>query len=293
MTTEAQALPRLTDFRHHTRLRVRWSELDVQGVVFNGHYLNYMDVAVGEWWRALAMPYASAMAAMGGEFFARKSTVDYLASARMDDVVEVCVRDGRLGNSSMVIEGAMFVSGRLIATSELLYVFADLQTQVPKRIPDAFRAMLQRHRDGHDMVDVQSGSWAQLQAEAAPLRRTVFVDEQGVPEADEWDAADADCLHAVARNGLGQAVGTGRLLPAQGGVAKLGRMAVLKPLRGTGVGAQVLRALEAASQARGDAAVLLSAQVAAQGFYARAGYQPEGEPYDEVGIAHIHMRKAW
>ena len=187
----------------------------------------------------------------------------------------------------------MFVSGRLIATSELLYVFADLQTQVPTRIPDAFRAMLQRHRDGHDMVDVQSGSWAQLQAEAAPLRRTVFVDEQGVPEADEWDAADADCLHAVARNGLGQAVGTGRLLPAQGGVAKLGRMAVLKPLRGTGVGAQVLRALEAASQARGDAAVLLSAQVAAQGFYARAGYLPEGEPYDEVGIAHIHMRKAW
>ena len=293
MTTEPQALPRPADFRLHHRLRVRWSELDVQGVVFNGHYLNYVDVAVGEWWRAMAMPYASAMAHMGGEFFVRKSTLDYLASARMDDVIDVCVREGRVGNSSMLIEAALFVDGRPVTTCELLYVFADLHTQVPVRIPDAFRAMLARWQSGAAMVEVQTGDWAQLQAEAGALRRTVFVDEQGVPESEEWDAADAQCLHAVARNGLGQAVGTGRLLPAQGGVAKLGRMAVLKPLRGTGVGAQVLQALEAASQARGDAAVLLSAQVAAQGFYARAGYVPEGEPYDEVGIANIHMRKTW
>jgi YbgC/YbaW family acyl-CoA thioester hydrolase len=291
MTESATALPRPADFRQHHRLRVRWSELDMQGVVFNGHYLNYMDIAVGEWWRAMAMPYASAMATMGGEFFARKSGVDYLAPAHMDDVIDVCVRDGRLGNSSMVIEGALFVDGRLIATSELLYVFADLQTRVPTRIPDAFRAMLQRFRSGAPMTEVQLGDWAALQAEASALRRTVFVDEQGVPEHEEWDAADADCLHAVAHNGLGQAVATGRLLPAQGGVAKLGRMAVLKPLRGTGVGAQVLQALERGSAARGDAAIELSAQMSALGFYAKAGYVPEGEPYDEVGIAHIHMRK--
>ncbi|ARU05847.1 4-hydroxybenzoyl-CoA thioesterase [Comamonas serinivorans] len=285
------ALPQPADFRLHHRMRVRWSELDMQGVVFNGHYLNFFDVAVGEWWRDMALPYASGMARMGGEFFVRKATVDYLASAQMDDLLDICVRTGRLGNSSMVIDGALFVAGRLIATAELLYVFADVRTKVPARIPDAFRAMLERHAQGGAMTEVTTGSWAELEADAAPLRRTVFVDEQGVPEHEEWDAADAHCLHAVARNGLGQAVATGRLLPAEHGVAKLGRMAVLKPLRGLGLGEQVLQALEAAARARGDTAVLLSAQVGAQGFYARAGYQPEGEPYDEVGIPHVHMRK--
>ena len=60
-------------------------------------------------------------------------------------------------------------------------------------------------------------------------------------------------------------------------MAKLGRMAVLKPLRGTGVGVLVLQALERASQARGDAAIALSAQLSALGFYAKAGYVPEGK----------------
>jgi predicted GNAT family N-acyltransferase len=191
----------------------------------------------------------------------------------------------------MVIEGAIFVDGRLIATAELLYVFADVASMQSKAIPDGFRAMLARHARGEVMVDVAVGDWAGLEAEASPLRRTVFVDEQGVPEHEEWDAADARCLHAVARNGLGQAVATGRLLPAEHGVAKLGRMAVLRPLRGTGVGAHVLAALEQAARQRGDTVVSLSAQVPAQGFYARAGYVPEGEPYDEVGIPHIRMRK--
>lgn len=284
-------LPRPSDFRLHHRLRVRWSELDVQGVVFNGHYLNFFDVAVGEWWRDMAMPYEAGMARLGGEFFVRKATVEYLASAHMDELLDVCVRSGHVGNSSMLVEGAVFVDGRAIATAELLYVFADLQTKQPTRVPDAFRAMLQRHAQGYAMADVAVGSWASLQAEATPLRHSVFVQEQGVPEHEEWDAADAQCLHAVARNGLGQAVATGRLLPAEQGVARLGRMAVLKPLRGVGVGALVLRALEDAARARGDTAVLLSAQRHAQGFYASAGYAPEGDPFDEVGIPHLHMRK--
>lgn len=274
-------------------MRVRWSELDIQGVVFNGHYLNFFDVAVGEWWRDLALPYSAAMAHMGGEFFVRKATVDYLGSARMDDQMDVCVRAGRMGNSSMVIEGALFVEGRLLTTAELLYVFADLTTHATMRIPDGFRDTLVRHGRGDCMVDVAVGDWAALQAEAAPLRRAVFVAEQGVPESEEWDAADAHCLHAVARNGLGQTVATGRLLPADNGVSKIGRMAVVRPLRGTGLGAQVLAGLEAAARSRGDCAVLLSAQVSAQGFYAKAGYVPEGEPHDEVGIAHQTMRKSW
>jgi predicted GNAT family N-acyltransferase len=69
-------------------------------------------------------------------------------------------------------------------------------------------------------------------------------------------------------------------------------MAVLQPLRGSGVGRQVIEALQAAARARGDREVVLSAQRSAEGFYQRLGYTAFGEPYDDVGIAHIDMKRA-
>jgi len=119
----------------------------------------------------------------------------------------------------------------------------------------------------------------------------VFVGEQGIPESEEWDAADATALHAVAINALGQAVGTGRLLAAEPGVGKIGRMAVHRALRGTGVGAAVLAALIEAARTRGDHTLRLSAQRTAMGFYQRQGWQCVGEPYDEVGIPHQTMER--
>lgn len=67
------------DYRFFDRLRVRFSEVDSQGVVFNGHYLNYFDQAVSGYWRALALPYAESVPQFGGEFFMRKSTVEYFS----------------------------------------------------------------------------------------------------------------------------------------------------------------------------------------------------------------------
>lgn len=90
---------------------------------------------------------------------------------------------------------------------------------------------------------------------------------------------------------LGQAIGTGRLLPAEGGMARIGRMAVHRTLRGGGHGAAVLKALEDAARKRGDREIALHAQRSAERFYARLGYAPHGEPFDEAGIAHIEMRR--
>jgi predicted GNAT superfamily acetyltransferase len=81
------------------------------------------------------------------------------------------------------------------------------------------------------VIAVRLGPWSQLQADAAPVRRAVFVQEQGIDEALEWDDADALSLHAVAYQGA-QAIGTGRLLPD----ARIGRMAVLPEFRNKGVG---------------------------------------------------------
>ena len=117
------------------------------------------------------------------------------------------------------------------------------------------------------------------------LRRAVFVKEQGVPEALEWDEHDATALHVVALNGLGRAVATARLVAQAPGVGRVGRMAVDRALRGGGHGATVLRALEEAARARGDHDIVLHAQRSAQSFYAALGYVPHGEPFEEAGIA--------
>lgn len=135
------------------------------------------------------------------------------------------------------------------------------------------------------------GDWATLGAEATTLRMAVFVQEQGIPAELEVDEMDALALHAVAYGPQGQAVATGRLLPAQAGQARVGRMAVARTLRGQGQGwgRAVLDALVQAARARGDREVLLHAQSSAAAFYRRAGFVAQGEPFDEVGIAHITM----
>ena len=110
--------------------------------------------------------------------------------------------------------------------------------------------------------------------------------------AREWDEADATAVHAVAYNRLGQPIATGRLLPARDGTCQIGRMAVHQVLRGRGYGEQVLRALAAEAQRRGDRAVELHAQRTARAFYERLGFAAHGQPYEEAGIPHIDMTSA-
>jgi predicted GNAT family N-acyltransferase len=135
------------------------------------------------------------------------------------------------------------------------------------------------------------GSWASLQVWAAAVRIAVFVQEQGIPVAEEWDEDDAGALHAVITDAQDVPIATGRLLQPQPGLAQIGRMAVLSLHRGQHLGASILQALCDAAYARGDTQCVLHAQRSAEGFYRRHGFEPEGEPYDEVGIEHITMRK--
>ncbi len=288
----ATALPVRTDFRFFDRLRVRWAEVDMQGIVFNAHYLMYFDTAITGYWRALALPYAESMAQLQGDLYVRKAGIEFHASARMDDWLDIGLRCARIGSSSMTVAGAIFRGDQLLVTGEIIYVFADPATQTARPIPPALRTVLQGFDAGEAMTETRCGDWAALGEAAATVRTAVFVQEQGIAREDEWDAADHTAVHAVITNRLGQSVATGRLLQDEAGVARIGRMAVLRPLRGTGLGEQVIAALEQAARARGDSEVRLSAQRSAEGFYRRLGYAPDGEPYEEVGIAHIDMRKA-
>ncbi len=136
-----------------------------------------------------------------------------------------------------------------------------------------------------DQLRLVIADWNTLQKDAQAIRYQVFVVEQKIPADLEWDAADAQCVHAVIYDMNGQAVGTGRLLPD----AHIGRMAVLAQARGQGMGAKILRALMTQAQLRGETAVRLNAQQSAEVFYLKEGYTRDGDIFIEAGIPHVSM----
>jgi len=280
------------EFRFFHRLRVRWAEVDMQKIVFNAHYLMYFDTAVTDYWRAVALPYEESMHQLGGDLYVKKAGIEFHASARMDDQLDVGMRCARIGNSSMQFLGAIYRAEQLLITGELLYVFADPATQTSRPVPQPLRDILLGFEAGEPVLHVKTGTWGELGRDASGLRKQVFVEEQRIPAELEWDDADANAVHAVAYNRLGKAVATGRLLKAGEGTCKVGRMAVHPLLRGSGIGQQVLRKLLETAAARGDRRVVLHAQRTAEAFYRRLGFEPQGAPFDEAGIPHVEMAAA-
>lgn len=278
-----------SDFRFFHRLRVRWAEIDMQKIVFNGHYLTYIDTAVTAYWGRVALPYDTAFHILGGELYVKKATLEYHASALMDDDLSVGMKCSRLGKSSMVFEAGIFRGDKLLISGELIYVFADPATQTSKPIPEALRNILLIFEAGESVVDLKTGTWDELKDGAAALRTEVFVEEQEIPQELEWDEHDAKALHALVLNKLGQPVATGRLLQPQPKLAQIGRMAVSKALRGGNLGRMVIEALVDAARQRGDHQVILHAQCSAEGFYRRLGFKAHGEVFQDAGIDHIEM----
>jgi predicted GNAT family N-acyltransferase len=137
------------------------------------------------------------------------------------------------------------------------------------------------------LAGVEVDRWDAVREEARAIRYDVFVIEQGVPVELEWDEWDDQCWHALARDTAGRAVATGRLLPD----GHIGRMAVRQEARGTGVGARVLDALIDKARELGYPELVLNSQTHAMTFYARAGFTPEGDEYEEAGIPHRTMRR--
>ena len=279
-----------SDFRYLQDLRVRWAEVDMQKIVFNGHYLMYFDTAVGGYWRALAMPYHDTMEQLQGDLYVRKATLEYLGSARYDDKLKVGIACKRIGNSSLLFSAAVFRSEQCLVHGELVYVFADPSTQTSRPVPEALRQVLQAFEAGEAMFDVQTGAWAAHGHTAQALRQQVFVEEEALPGFLVHDAADPQALHATARNRFGAALASGRLTQVAPGTGQIGRMATAASVRGAGLGGGVLQALLAAARSRGDRQVMLQAKTSAVSFYSRAGFVVQGAPFEEAGVAHQEMR---
>ena len=136
------------------------------------------------------------------------------------------------------------------------------------------------------MLRIELLPWEKARAHAAPIRFTVFVEEQGVPFDIELDPQDLLSVHAIVYD-QDKPVATGRLLPD----GHIGRMAVLKDWRGRGIGALMLNSLMRRAKERGYTEVALSAQVQAVRFYRAHGFTPEGDEYLEAGIKHQAMKR--
>ena len=124
------------------RLRVRYSECDPQGVVFNAHYVTYLDIALTELWREAIGPYA-AMTGAGTDMVVAEVRARYLAPAGFDDVLEIGVVPTRLGTTSMTTRMEVRLGERLVVEGEMRHVFVDATTRSKRPIPDDVRRGLE------------------------------------------------------------------------------------------------------------------------------------------------------
>lgn len=107
----------------------------MQGIVFNGHYLTYFDIAVTEYWRAIGLPYPATTADTGGEMYTVKSTIEYHAPARYDDELDLFIRCARIGRSSLNFALEIWRNNEQLISGELIYVHADPKTRKSAPLP--------------------------------------------------------------------------------------------------------------------------------------------------------------
>lgn len=249
----------------------------------------YFDTAIAGYRRALALPYAQTMESLAGDLYVRKATVEYHGSARYDDQLEIGMRCGRIGTSSILFEGAVFRGDELLINGELVYVFADPHTQTSRPVPPSLREVLLGFEAGQGMVDVRVGG-AGTNSAAKPARSARRYSSRSSASRPRWSGMSPMPPVCMPSPTTASAC---RWPPAgccsMPGVAKIGRMAVSQGLRGSGVGRHVLDALMKAARARGDREVLLHAQTSAAPFYLRSGFAPRGPQFEEAGIPHIEM----
>jgi acyl-CoA thioester hydrolase len=129
----------IADFRHCHRIRVRYGEADMQKVVFNARYLDYGDIAVTEYWRAVGFRFTGADAM---EFHVARAEVDFKKPIEADALIDLWTRTERIGTTSLTILTEIHGAGKedLRAIIREVQVHVDLATHRPLAIPEVVKA---------------------------------------------------------------------------------------------------------------------------------------------------------
>ena len=132
------------DFKFHTSLRVRWMECDAQGIVYNGKYMDYMEIGQSEYFRNLG--FSIYRVAEHGYFDVAtvRALIEYKAPAHVDDVIEIYVRVSRIGNTSITLDMEIYpdTTDTLLTTMEGVYVGYDAESGVTRPVPDDIRQLV-------------------------------------------------------------------------------------------------------------------------------------------------------
>jgi acyl-CoA thioester hydrolase len=126
-------------------IRVRFAECDVQGVVFNAHYLAYVDIAITELWRDAFGSY-QAMLERGLDVVVAEARIQFLQPARFDDVLRLEASVRRLGTTSIVTDHRVCRGEHLLVEVEIRHVMVSRETYTKTPMPDWFREGLARWR---------------------------------------------------------------------------------------------------------------------------------------------------
>ena len=135
-------------FRFVYPIRVRYAEVDPQAVVFNSRYLEYADIAVTEYWRAMGCRPGTTDTP---ECHVGTATVRYVRPIRLDELIETRTRIDRFGTASMTWSVELHGEGKvddLRAAIELVYVGVDLETGRSQPLPEEFKARVRAFQGG-------------------------------------------------------------------------------------------------------------------------------------------------
>ena len=129
------------EFKFKFRLRVRWSECDAQGIVFNAQYMNFIEVAQAAYFRNLGMMLYAEETRKRFDLATVKSTMEFMAPARVDDMLSIYTGVARIGNRSITFNTEMYFEDaeQPCARAEVIYANFDADTGVARRIPDDIR----------------------------------------------------------------------------------------------------------------------------------------------------------
>ena len=140
-----------------TTVRVRWMECDAQGIVYNGAYLGYLEIGQAEYYRNLGFAIYTIPQSGYFDFAVVKSTQEFKAPAKVDEIIELHVRVSKIGNTSLTLNLEIFPEGsdRLLTSIETVYVGYDAATESSRPVPDAIRQLVTHFEETGDVLPIE------------------------------------------------------------------------------------------------------------------------------------------
>ena len=143
-----------SDFKFKTSVRVHWMECDAQGIVYNGAYLGYLEIGQAEYYRNLGFAIYTIPESGYIDFAVVKSTLEFKASAKVDEIIDLYVQVSKIGNTSLTLNMEIYPAGsdRLLTEIETIYVGYDAVTESSKPVPDDIRLLITHYEDTGEIL---------------------------------------------------------------------------------------------------------------------------------------------